>query len=229
MSHSKSNVKKRLKLWKLFLFLKFPVVHLHSIMRDKILEKAADMFLNLGFKSITMDDIANEIGVSKKTIYTHFKNKTDLVTEVTNSMFCIVSEGIGLIHEQQQNPIKELYEVKRFVMTYLKDEKSSPQYQLQKYYPKIFASLKQKQFEFMQECIKENLSRGIDQGLFRENIDIDFIARIYFNGMTGIKDLELFPLEKFSMNSLMNYYLEYHLRGICTTKGIQELENQLYN
>ena len=196
-------------------------------MRNKILETATEMFLNLGFKSVTMDDIASEIGASKKTIYTHFKNKTDLVAEVTNAMFCVISEGIGLIQEQQENPIKELYEVKHFVMTYLKDEKSSPQYQMQKYYPKIYKGLKRKQFEFMQECIKENLTRGINQGLFRENIDIDFIARIYFNGMLGIKDQELFPLKDFSMNTLMNYYLEYHLRGICSAKGQKELENQL--
>ena len=222
-----SNVKKTLKLWKLFLFLKFPSVYLYPIMRDKILEKATEMFLNFGFKSVTMDDIANEIGASKKTIYTHFKNKTELVIEVTESMFCAICTGIDIIQEQEKNPIKELYEVKRFVMTYLKDEKSSPQYQLQKYYPKIYSSLKHKQFEFMQDCIKENLTRGINQGLFRENINVDFIARMYFNGMLGIKDQELFPLEKFSMNTLMNYYLEYHLRGICSEKGSKELEDQL--
>lgn len=198
-------------------------------MREKILKKATDMFLNLGFKSVTMDDIANDIGASKKTIYTHFKNKTDLVIEVTNTMFCNVSEGIELIHEKQKNPIKELYEVKHFVMTYLKDEKSSPQYQLQKYYPKIYASLKEKQFDLMQDCIQGNLKRGIEQKLFRDNIDVDFIARIYFNGMIGIKDQELFPLKKFSMNTLMSYYLEYHLRGICSEKGIKELENQIQN
>jgi len=114
-------------------------------------------------------------------------------------------------------------------MDHLKDEKSSPQYQLQKYYPKIYATLKQNQFEKMQCLIKENLDKGINQGLYRDSIDVDFIARIYFNGMVGIKDKDLFPLQNFSMNTLMNYYLEYHLRGICTTKGIQELENQLYN
>lgn len=209
------------------MFLKFPNVYLHQIMRDKILEKATEMFLNLGFKSVTMDDIASEIGASKKTLYTHFKNKTDLVGEVTNAMFCAVCDGIDMIHEQQQNPIKELYEVKHFVMTTLKDEKSSPQYQLQKYYPKLYSTFKQKQFEFMQKCIKENLTRGIKQKLFREDINIDFIARIYFNGMIGIKDVELFPLKQFSMNSLMNYYLEYHLRGICSEKGLKELESQI--
>lgn len=198
-------------------------------MRDKILHNATDMFLNLGFKSVTMDDIARNSGVSKKTIYAHFSNKTDLVEAVTNYLFDSVCTGIDLIHEQQKNPIIELFEIKKFVMQHLKDEKSSPQYQLQKYYPKIYATLRQKQFEVMQESIKENLSRGIEMELYRPSLETDFIARIYFHGMVGIKDKDLFPLHNYSMSTLMNYYLEYHLRGICTEKGIQELENQLYN
>ena len=196
-------------------------------MRDKILEKSAEMFLNLGFKSVTMDDIANEIGASKKTIYTHFKNKTSLIDAVTSSMFCAICDGIDLIHEQQKNPIIELFEIKRFVMFHLKDEKSSPQYQLQKYYPKIYGSIKQKQFEYMKESIKENLNRGLEKKIFRKTINTEFISRLYFNGMIGIKDKDLFPLQEFSMNELMDNYLEYHLRGICTEKGIEILENQL--
>lgn len=198
-------------------------------MKEKILHNASEMFLSLGFKSVTMDDIAKNSGISKKTIYAHFSNKTELVEAVTNYLFDIISCGIDMIHEQQENPIAELFEIKKFVMQHLKDEKSSPQYQLQKYYPKIYATLKQKQFEVMQDCIKENLQRGLDKKIFRENLDIDFIARIYFQGMVGIKDKDIFSLQHYSMNTLMNYYLEYHLRGICTEKGIQELENQLYN
>tara|TARA_R110001632_G_scaffold10544_8_gene38974 strand:- start:7736 stop:8332 length:597 start_codon:yes stop_codon:yes gene_type:complete len=198
-------------------------------MKDNILHSATEMFLNLGFKSVTMDDIAKNSGVSKKTIYTHFSNKTDLVEAVTDHLFDSVSCGIDLIHEQQKNPIIELFDIKKFVMEHLKDEKSSPQYQLQKYYPKIYTTLKQKQFQVMQGLIKENLTKGVEEGLFRNTLDVDFVARIYFNGMIGIKDKDLFPLQKYSMNELMNNYLEYHLRGICTEKGIQELENQLYN
>ncbi len=198
-------------------------------MRDKILQNATEMFLSLGFKSVTMDDIAKTSGISKKTIYAHFSNKTDLVEAVTSYLFDTICCGIDLIHEQQQNPIIELFEIKKFVLLHLKDEKSSPQYQLQKYYPKIYVTLKKKQFDVMQESIKENLVRGVKMELYRASINFDFIARMYFHGMIGIKDKDLFPLQEFSMNTLMNYYLEYHLRGICTEKGIQELENQLYN
>lgn len=195
-------------------------------MKDKILQKATEMFLNLGFKSVTMDDIASELGVSKKTIYNHFKNKTDLVDAATSSVFEIICDGIDAICNRGNNPIEELYEIKRFSMEYLKNEKSSPQHQLQKYYPKIYATLKSKQFDVMQECVVKNLQRGVALGFYRDTIDIGFISRIYFHGMIGLKDVELFPLKQFSMNEIMSFYLEYHLRGICTEKGIKKI-NQI--
>ena len=182
-------------------------------MKNKILHNATDMFLNIGFKSITMDDIATNSGISKKTIYAHFSNKIELVQAVTLNMFDVIKKGVDIIHEQQQNPIIELFEIKRFVMEHLKDEKSSPQYQLQKYYPKIYNTLKQKQFTLIQELIKENLAKGIQQKLYRKEIDTDFIARIYFNGMVGIKNKDLFPLQNNSMNTLTTNHLEYHLQG----------------
>lgn len=194
-----------------------------SIMREKILLGATDLFLNYGFKSVTMDDIANALGVSKKTIYQHFDNKTKLVEATTLNLFESISCGIDHICSLEKNPIEEIYSIKQFVMEHLKDEKSSPQYQLQKYYPEIFNTLKSKQFEVMQTCVTDNLNRGITQGLYRDSIDVEFIARIYFNGMLGIKDKDLFPLKKFSMNMLMNNYIEYHLRGICSPKGLDIL------
>ncbi|SDM15670.1 transcriptional regulator, TetR family [Kriegella aquimaris] len=183
------------------------------------------MFLNLGFKSVTMDDLANEMGISKKTIYTHFTNKTELVKECTSQLFINITTGINSICSMEKNPIEELYEIKRLVTLYLKDEKSSPQYQLQKYYPAIYASLKSKQFETMKECVVENIKRGINLGFYRENLNIDFIARIYFSGVTSIKDSTLFPPENFPKEQLIDEYLEYHLRGIVTPKGRNKLNN----
>jgi len=196
-------------------------------MKQKILEKSKELFLNLGFKSVTMDDIANALGVSKKTIYKYFTNKTSLVDAVIGFMFESICSSIDEICARKLNPIDELFFIKRAVLEHLNDEKSSPVYQLQKYYPKIYASLKQKQFLMMHATIQNNLERGIQSALFREAIDKDFMSRMYFNGMVGIKDQELFPLKKYSMNVLMDHYLEYHLRGIATEKGIKQLETQL--
>ena len=197
-------------------------------MKEKILHKAGDMFLSLGFKSVTMDDIAHEMGISKKTIYTHFRNKTELVEAVTFSLFDTICDGIDCICEASENPIKELYDIKMFVMNHLKNEKASPQHQLKKYYPQIHAMLTIKQFEKMNESVQESLQKGVDTGLFRSTIDIAFISRMYFNGMTGIKDESIFPRQEFSSEYLMESYLEYHLRAIVTPSGM-EILNQFIN
>jgi AcrR family transcriptional regulator len=198
-------------------------------MREKIIHNAADMFITLGFKSVTMDDIAANMGISKKTIYTHFKNKTDLVKEATLAMFNVISHGIDCISGQDKNPIEELYDIKKFVMMHLKDEKSSPQYQLQKYYPEIFNTLKGLQFDTMQECTLKNLRKGVEQGLYRDNLNIEFVSRIYFIGVIGMKDDKLFPSQNFPKAKLMEDYLEYHLRGIVTKKGELTLNNFINN
>lgn len=194
-------------------------------MKENILHKATDMFITLGFKSVTMDDLANEMGISKKTIYKHFKNKTTLVEASSFSLFETVASGINQIYDEKHNPIAELYEIKNFVRVYLKYENSSPQYQLQKYYPKIYKSLKAKQFDVMHSCVIDNLNRGIEIGLFRSSIDVEFIARLYFSNMSIIKDIELFPQNLFSVNTSMENYLEYHIRGISTDKGLLLLNN----
>ena len=193
-------------------------------MRESIIQKAAELFLTLGFKSVTMDNIAQEMGISKKTIYVHFENKTKLIEATTMHLFEFISCGIDAICDLEKNPIEEIYDIRQFVMVHLKDEKSSPQYQLQKYYPKIFKALKNKQFEKMQTCVVNNLNRGIAMGVYRPTIHVNFISRIYFNSMMALKDNDLFPLPGFSMHMLMDNFLEYHLRGICTPLGLEYLK-----
>ncbi len=192
-------------------------------MREKIIKKSGELFLTLGFKSVTMDDIANEMGISKKTIYVHFENKTKLVEAVTFSLFENICDGIDCIYESSTNPIEELYDIKMYVMNHLKNERTSPQYQLKKYYPRIYEALNSKQFEKMYGSVKVSLQKGIESELFRHNIDLDFISRMYFNGMTGIKDDSIFPKGLFTKEYLIESYLEYHLRAIVTNKGLKIL------
>lgn len=198
-------------------------------MENKIIEKATEMYLTLGFKSVTMDDIASEMGISKKTIYHHFENKNDLVKAVTLSLFETISCGIDEIMTLDKNPIEELFIIKDFVMKNLKNESTSPIYQLQKYYPQIHKTLMSRQFEKMGDCVIDNLRKGIEQGLFRNDINLELIGRFYFAGMTSIKDAELFNPIQFSTKEVQETYLEYHLRGITTIKGVVVLEHLLKN
>ncbi|NJB83149.1 TetR/AcrR family transcriptional regulator [Wenyingzhuangia aestuarii] len=198
-------------------------------MKCKILEKASEMFLNLGFKSVTMDDISNELTISKKTLYNHFSTKKKLVESVALYMFEIINTGIEAICEKNQNAIEELFDIKQFVNNVLKKEHTSPQYQLQKFYPDIFENLNKKQFSSMLVCVTKNLERGIKDGLYRSDLNIDFIARVYFTGMIGIKNEDTFPSNQYNKEWLMNNYLEYHLRSISTPKGMETLEQILNN
>ena len=85
--------------------------------------------------------------------------------------------------------------------------------------------LKTKQFDKMHKSVLESLNQGVITGVFRDSIDVDFISRMYFTGMTGIKDNRFFPPEHYQMNYLMESYLEYHLRAIVTDKGMTILNN----
>ena len=196
-------------------------------MKNDIIIKSSDMFLTHGFKSVTMDDIASEMGISKKTIYQYFSNKNDLVEAVTTYLFETISCGIDGICELNENPIEELYLIKDFVLKNLKDESTSPMYQLQKFFPKIHKNLMARQFEKMDECVIDNLKKGIEQNLFRKDINVDLIGRFYFAGMTSIKDADLFNPNQFNTKQVQNSYLEYHLRGICTENGIKILEETI--
>ncbi|WP_029035751.1 TetR/AcrR family transcriptional regulator [Salinimicrobium terrae] len=196
-------------------------------MKDQILAKAAEMFLTLGVKSVTMDEIASEMGISKKTIYAHFPTKTKLIDATASFVFEKISLGIEEIKEEKKDPIEELYAIKDFACEHLKDEKSSPQYQLQKYYPKVYSSIRKKQRKILDEITLQNLKKGIEKGVYRSDLPIEFTSRIYFTGILGIKDDDLFPEPEFSSHLLTEMHLEYHLRAIVTSKGLKKLETYL--
>ena len=192
-------------------------------MKSTIIEKATKLFRQLGFKSVTMDDLAVSLGVSKKTLYIHFENKHQLVKEVAYSIFEKVTRDIIKIKEGTSNPIEELHCVKMEAMKYLGSEKTSPNYQLQKYFPKIYEDLKTKEYQYLGEMVKSSLQNGIDSGLFRTEIDVEFVSRLYLNGMRGIRDIEIFPIEQFKIEDLFENYLDYHLRAIVTPEGMKSL------
>ncbi len=193
-------------------------------MKEQIINTSADLFLSLGFKSVTMDDIAQNMGISKKTIYAHFPTKTKLIEAVTLFVLKNITDGIEEIKSQKHNPIEELFKIKQFTTSYLKDERSSPQFQLEKYYPKIYKEVQESNHHLISCSIEENLKRGIEVGYYRPNIPLNFISKIYFVGISGLKDVELFPPKKEGMTSLYNNFLEYHLRAISTPAGLEKLK-----
>lgn len=196
-------------------------------MKETILQKANEMYLKLGYKSVTMDDIAAELGISKKTIYQHYSNKNELVEASTLYLFEKISGGIDQICELGHNSIDEIFLIRTFLMKHLNNESTSPFYQLQKFFPKTFACLRTKQFEKTHGCMMENIRKGIREGLFRDDIDVDFTSRIYFTGLTGVKDTDIFPSTSYEINAVNKQFIEYHIRSIATEKGLKILKTAL--
>ena len=194
---------------------------------NKILEKSYQLFLNKGYRHTTMDDIAQDLGISKKTIYSHYPTKRKLVEDSTFYVLDKVNETICSIVDANYDPIEETFTIKSMIHNLLKNEKSSPSYQLQKYYPKIFNQVSEKQFKAAESCIVENLKRGIETGYYRDDIDIDLITRFYFSGNISLTNHKLFPIDTYELSHLKDTFLEYHIRAIATEKGLETLKTIL--
>ena len=193
-------------------------------MKENIVQKALLLFLKYGFKTATMDDIAQEMGVSKKTIYNHFPTKENLVRECAQEQFQVIMEDMIRVTKRSKDPIIELYQLKKEALKHLSGEKNSPHYQLQKYYPSIHNHLKEKEFEILGGFFAQSIQKGIEMGLFRKSINVNFVTRIFFNGIRGITDIGLFPPQQYEIDQLMIAFSEYHLRAICSAEGTAKLE-----
>lgn len=193
-------------------------------MKDKIISKAKEMFLKLGFKSITMDDIACEMCISKKTIYKYFANKDILIEESVLMVHEEVRETIEKIIEKNFNAIEENFEIRRMFKEMFKSAESSPIYQLKKHYPEIYDKVLNMQVEICVRCFRDNIVKGIHEGLYRKYLDIDNYVKFYYTLIFNINENTM--LEK-DAQELELKALEYHIRAIATLDGIVELEKQL--
>ena len=198
-------------------------------MREKIIEKAGDMFLKLGFKSVTMDDIATEMGISKKTIYKYFDNKDHLVDDTTMFVQETIDNVIKDIMNQGYNAIEENFAIKNIFKNMFKNAKTSPMFQLKKYYPETFAKLMQNEIFTFSECVTNNLEKGIQEKLYRENIDKEIVMKFYFILVFGVHESELFDNSLSEVVKAEIKVLEYHTRAIGTAHGIDILEQELIN
>ncbi len=197
-------------------------------MREKILHTASGLFLNLGFKSVTMDDIADKMAISKKTIYEYYENKSALIEATIHFVFERISTKINNVCKENldDSPIIALFKLNAFIQDHIKEE-NAPEYQLQKYYPKIAKNLHEKKFKVITEGISENLERGIALGLYRADINIPIIARFYYVSLSALKNSDIFQEGNYRIGDLMNAFSNYHLRAIVTNKGLKELDNYL--
>lgn len=184
------------------------------------------MFLKLGFKSITMDDIAGEMCISKKTIYKYFCNKEILIEESTEAIHKEIHQIIDNIIVKNYNAIEENFEIRKMFKEMFQSSDNSPIYQLRKHYPEIYDKVMAREISECNSVFRINIEKGIEQGLYRESIHIDRYTNFYYHLIFSIK--ESTSSEKESQKIELEA-LEYHTRAMATPNGIIELEKNLLN
>jgi len=195
-------------------------------MKEKIIAKATDLFLKLGFKSVTMDDIAGEMCISKKTIYKYFCNKEILIGETTEIVHKAIHKSIDVIVAKNHNAIEENFQIRKMFKEMFKTGEASPAYQLKKHYPEIYDKVMSREINECNAVFKQNIERGIQQGLYRKDILVDTYVGFYYNLIFSIHGNTSSERES---NELELQALEYHTRAMATPEGIIELEKQLNN
>ena len=197
--------------------------------QQSLLDKVEEMFLKYGIKSITMDDISKELGISKKTLYQFVENKADLIDKIILQFIQAEKDDFFKIHSTAKDPIEELLLVAKHVVQHFRKLRPTAVYDLKKYYRKSWDKMEKFHGEFVHECIKQNILIGIEQGIYRAGIDPEVIAKFYGNITFAIVDESSFPSKQFNREHLFDQYIFYHINGIASQKGIKLLEKHLSN
>lgn len=196
---------------------------------NRIVQGALDLFIRMGVKSVNMDDVAKHLGMSKKTLYQHVSNKEELVEKSFAHHHCCMKQMIEGICQRHENAIDEVFEIDERVCSTMMHNHPSLLINLKRYYPKVWGFMDDLKKKSIFKTIKNNLERGIAQGLYRADINPDIIARFMMNRVDALVDEELFPLTKYDFRQLLRENRVYHIRGIATQKGIEYLEQKLQN
>lgn len=193
-------------------------------MKEKMITSATNFFVKLGFKSVCLIDIVSKVIFSKKTIYKSFSNNKLFISESSNRVNKAVQSCIKVIVAQNYNAIEENFELRKRFKEQFISSKSSPIYQLKKHYPEIYNALISKEIHECKSLFKQNIEKGIQEGLYRNDINLLDYASFYYLLIFGVNE------NTCSENDLMKMELqalEYHTRAMATEKGIAELEKKM--
>ncbi len=189
----------------------------------KYLNQILALFMKYGIKSVTMDDIAKELGVSKKTLYKYFKDKNAIVSTLMKMDLNSEMQKLSSLTNSSTNAIEETFAFSQVLIEKLKTVNPSLMYDLEKYHPKAWSLFINHKRVDVFNCIRANIERGIDEGFYVSIINAEVVAKLYSEKIDLIFNQEIFPLGKFSVEEVYTEMIEYHLRGIVNEKGRQYL------
>jgi len=194
---------------------------------EELLKKITKLYFQYGIKSVTMDDLAQKIGISKKTLYVHFKDKDDLVDKVI--MYHIQNHRCDMefLEIKSKNAIDRLFTVSEFLIDHIRKINPSVNYDLMKYYPKTWQKYINYQNDSIYKSIKDNIDKGIEEGLYRNDFNVEIIAKLYVWRLDFSLEVEWAVQKAYSLDDIIDNLFVYHIRGIASKKGLVYLEKKI--
>lgn len=199
-------------------------------MEDKkiqILTKSLELFKVYGIKSVSMDDISSQMGMSKKTLYNFFKDKKELVSEVLNYDFDLISQRAESTFVIQENAVDQILALIDFMQEVHATHSHTMVFDLQKYFPEEFRDMQLKRRERFFNFHNINIQLGISQGIYRENLDIKMVPKIIILLSEKVMDNDLFTYDEVCDPNFIKELMQYHLHGIVNDKGFKYLNKRL--
>ena len=198
--------------------------------REYILEQVARMYMQHGIRSVTMDDVAAELGMSKKTLYQFFKDKADLVEEVV-SAFLMQDDEFHSKENKKLNAIDRIFWIREHMNNMLKLMHNNMEYDLKKGYPMVYKKITKYKRKRIYEDHLLIMDQGKNEGLFRAELNSDMLARIAVGHFLFIfnPDNGIFSDDEVRDIRLFDQLLDYHFYGVCTKEGLKYYKKQLNN
>ncbi len=189
-------------------------------LRERLLSATRDLFVRKGIKNLTMDEVAKELGMSKKTIYQMIESKDEFVQEVIERYIADEKKQLDVFATTALNPVDEIVHLYSHILTQNREMNPTVLIDMQKYYPKSWETLSEYRNVDMYKRVFDNLEKGKQEGYYVTNFDSDIVTKLYIGVLQVLANQELFPYQQYQFVNLLKEYLNYHLRAIASEKGL---------
>jgi AcrR family transcriptional regulator len=197
--------------------------------RQRIEDQARELFMRFGIRSVSMDDIAGAVGMSKKTIYASFADKDALVEAVIGRHLSESEQKISELIRESANAVEEILMTMRLFETQFRNLNPIVLHDLRKFHPAAYRLIEEHKRKFVLQTMRANMERGIREGLFRNDMDVEIMARFQLESMMLAFDTQLFPTDHFNLGDVSREIHRYYLFGMCTPYGQTMVLNHQMN
>jgi AcrR family transcriptional regulator len=195
-----------------------------DLTKEKIISESINLFMTYGLRSVTMDDIAKHLGMSKKTIYQHFKDKEEIIIQATNLVFDSENKMMCDIEDVAENAVEHLYKLTVKLRETINNTSTTALYDMKKYYPRAWEKYKNFKHNVIYTSVIDNLKRGMNEGLFRKDINPEILAQLRIGEIELSFNKEFFPEDRFSLVEIHDQLFEHFTYGILSEDGIKLFE-----